>query len=62
MPARNPRPSDGKTQYERFVEMARGLGCEDMDEEAFKAKLAGIVRHKPGPAGDGLQARKPKNS
>jgi hypothetical protein len=46
MPARKPRPSDGKTQSERFIEMARELGCDE-DEAAFKAKLAGIVRQKP---------------
>jgi hypothetical protein len=46
MPARKPRPSDGKTQSERFIEMARELGCDE-DEDAFKAKLGVIARHKP---------------
>jgi hypothetical protein len=46
MPARQTRPSDGKTQSERFMEMARELGCDE-DEAAFKAKLAQIARQKP---------------
>lgn len=46
MPAKKPRPSDGKTQSERFIEMARELGCDE-DEAAFKAKLAQIARHRP---------------
>ena len=48
MPARKPRPSDGKTQSERFIEMARELGCSE-DEAEFRAKLAGIVRHDLAP-------------
>ena len=50
MPARKPRPSDGKTQSERFIEMARELGCDE-DEAAFREKLGQIARHKP-PLGD----------
>ena len=46
MPARKPRPSDGKTQSERFIEMARELGCDE-DEAAFREKLGQIARHKP---------------
>lgn len=48
MPARKPRPSDGKTQAERFIETARELGCDE-DLEAFKEKLAEIARHRPPP-------------
>lgn len=47
MPGRKPRPSDGKTQFERLVEIARELGCEEIDEAAFKAKLRVIARHEP---------------
>jgi hypothetical protein len=46
MPARKLRPSDGKTQSERFIEMARELGCDE-DEAAFREKLGQIARHKP---------------
>lgn len=46
MPAHEPRPSDGKTQSERFIETARELGCDE-DDAAFKEKLAQIVRHRP---------------
>ncbi len=46
MPARKPRPNDGKTQSERFIEMARELGCDE-DLTKFKEKLAQIARHKP---------------
>jgi hypothetical protein len=46
MAARNPRPSDGKTQSERFIEMARELGCDE-DLTKFKDTLARIVRRKP---------------
>ncbi len=46
MPARKPRPSDGKTQSERFIEMARELGCDE-DLTAFKEKLGQIARHRP---------------
>ncbi len=46
MPARKPRPSDGKTQSERFIEMARELECSD-DEAEFRAKLGQIARHRP---------------
>ncbi len=42
MPARKPRPSDGKTQSERFIEMARELGCDE-DLTKFKGKRC------PGP-------------
>lgn len=48
MPARKPRPADGKPQSERFIEMARELGCDE-DEEAFKAKLGLVARHRPSP-------------
>lgn len=47
MPARKPRPPDEKPQIERFREMARELGCDE-DEDAFKAKLAQVMRHRPG--------------
>ena len=53
LPTRNP-PSDGKTQSERFIEMARELGCHE-DEAAFKAELARIARQKPK---DGLTTPK----
>jgi len=46
MPARKPRPPDEKPQIERFREMARELGCDE-DLDAFKAKLAQIMRPRP---------------
>jgi hypothetical protein len=56
MPARKPPPPnakpkktdplDGLSQIERFKAMARELGCDE-DEEAFKAKLAQVMRHRP---------------
>ena len=46
MPARKHRPSDGKTQSERFIEMARELGCDE-DEAAFREKLGQVARQKP---------------
>ena len=35
-----------KTQYDRFIETARALGCDE-DEAAFDEKLKVIVRQKP---------------
>jgi hypothetical protein len=46
MPARKPQDPNAKPQIERFREMARELECDE-DEEAFKSKLAQIMRHKP---------------
>ena len=39
---------DISPQRDRFIETARALGADE-DEAAFKAKLAVIARHKPGP-------------
>ena len=49
MPARKPRPSEGKPQSERFIETARELGLPEDDAtfEAFKEKLGQIAQHKP---------------
>lgn len=46
MPARNPPDPNAKPFSERFKEMAQELEC-DPDEEAFKAKLGQILKHKP---------------
>ena len=46
MPARKPPDPNAKPQIERFREMARGLECDE-DEDAFKAKLAQVMRHRP---------------
>jgi hypothetical protein len=46
MPARNPPDPNAKPQIEKFREMARELGCDE-DEDAFKAKLAQVMRHRP---------------
>jgi len=48
MPARKPRDPTAKTQSERFIEMARDLGCDE-DEAAFMEKLGQIARHRPAP-------------
>jgi hypothetical protein len=52
-----PDPLDAKPQSERFIEMARELGCDE-DEAAFKEKLGQIARHKPRDDG----AEPPKGS
>lgn len=46
MPARKPPDPDAKPQIERFRELARELECDE-DEDAFKAKLAQVMRHRP---------------
>jgi len=46
MPARKPPDPDAKPQIKLFRELARELGCDE-DEEAFKAKLAQVMRHRP---------------
>lgn len=46
MPVRKPPDPNAKPQIERFREMARELECDE-DEEAFKAKLAQVMRHQP---------------
>jgi hypothetical protein len=45
MPARKPPDPNARPQIERFREMARELGCDE-DEDAFKAKLAQVMRHR----------------
>ena len=45
-----------KTQYDRFIETARALGCDE-DEVAFDKKLKAIARQKP--ADDSKQSKKP---
>ena len=46
LPARAPRDPNEKPRIELFREMARELECDEI-EQAFKAKLAQIMRHKP---------------
>jgi hypothetical protein len=46
MPARKPRPLEEKPKIDRFREMARELAYDE-DEDAFKAELAQIMRHRP---------------
>jgi hypothetical protein len=46
MPTRKPSDPHAKPQSERFIEMARELGCDE-DETAFKEKLKQVARHKP---------------
>lgn len=41
----NSRPPD-QTQFERFVETARALDCDE-DKERFEAKLGEIAAQKP---------------
>jgi hypothetical protein len=45
-PNAKPDPFDGLPQIERFKAMARELGCDE-DEDAFKAKLGQVMRHRP---------------
>jgi len=45
MPARKQPAPDQKTQSERFIEMARELGCDE-DEATFRKKLGQIARVK----------------
>jgi hypothetical protein len=46
MPARKPPDPNAKPQIERFIEMARELGCDE-DEAAFDAVLRKIVTAGP---------------
>ena len=39
---------DQSAQHQRFVEVARQLGCDE-NEAAFDEKLKGIARQKPKP-------------
>lgn len=36
----------GETQFRRFLETARALGCDE-DKEKFEAQLGKIAEHKP---------------
>jgi hypothetical protein len=40
------KPTDTRTQIDRFRETARQLGCDE-DEAAFRDKLRVIARQKP---------------
>jgi hypothetical protein len=42
MKTQKPNP----TQFERFIETARSLGCDE-DKEHFEAQLGKIAAHKP---------------
>jgi hypothetical protein len=48
--ARRPKPKaqSDPSQYDRFIETARQLGCDE-DEAAFDEKLKKIARPKPKP-------------
>jgi hypothetical protein len=46
---RSPKTQD-KRQYERFVETARKLGCDE-DEETFERSFSKIVPSKRGASG-----------
>ena len=46
MPACGPRDPNEKPHIELFRKMARDLECDE-DAEAFKARLAQIMRRKP---------------
>ena len=43
------KPTDTRTQIDRFRETARQLGCDE-DEAAFRDKLRVIARQKPEPS------------
>ena len=44
-----------KTQYDRFIETARALGCDE-DEAAFDEKLKVIARRRPAQKGKAIKS------
>jgi hypothetical protein len=42
------KPTEAKSQRERFIEAARELGCDD-DEDALKARMKRLAETKPIP-------------
>jgi hypothetical protein len=42
------KPSEAKSQHERFIETARALECDE-DKERFEEKLKRIATAKPNP-------------
>ncbi len=54
----NDSNKDARSQYDRFVETARALGCDE-DEAAFDEKLKVIARQKPKGEPDTKKRPKP---
>ena len=46
MPKETIKERQANSQYARFLETARALGCDE-DEAAFDKKLKGIAKQKP---------------
>jgi hypothetical protein len=46
MVPKSSKPSEAKSQHERFVETARALECDE-DKERFEEKLKKIAKAKP---------------
>ena len=42
------KPTEAKSQRERFIEAARELGCDD-DEDVLKARMKRLAESKPAP-------------
>ena len=53
-------PAD-KSQFDRFVETARKLGCDE-DKERFEKSLGKIAAYKPPKKESGIGPKKPKTS
>jgi hypothetical protein len=49
------KPQNPKEQFDRFVETARALGCDE-DKERFEVALGKIAAYKPPP----VKPKKPK--
>ena len=47
-----------KTQLDKFKDAARELECDD-DDQRFKERLAGLVRHRPAHASDQDASKRP---
>ena len=53
------KPRDPKEQFERFVETARAIGCDE-DKERFEKQLGRIASYKPPPKGKKQTIKKQK--
>ena len=54
--AKSAKREEGSAQFERFIETARSLGCDE-DKEKFEATLGGIAKYRPPPK----TTKSPKN-
>jgi hypothetical protein len=60
MPAKKINLTDAElSQFDRFVETARNLGCDE-DKERFEKSLGNIAAYKPPKKESGAGLKKPK--